>query len=489
MKRSRDSHESPSYLEGLELARQVLDPAGLEALLEALARPLVPAIRINTLKTTVAEAQATWPHCYDWEIERVPYCPTGWRVLRAGRPLARTPEFKMGCYYIQDMASMLPAELFHLTGSEIVLDMAAAPGGKTTHLVSRLADRGLVIANDSSPGRIPPLRTNLQDWGATNTLVTNSLGELWGSWLPERFDRVLLDAPCSGQSLRTAERRRSRPISEKEREALQAQQIRLLVSGFQALKTGGELVYATCTLHPDENEAVLEALLDLYPGAAEIRPTEHLIQAPALLTDGERQFSLTIGRAIRLWPHLLDSSGFFAALIQKTQTVPVHASGYPARPLADRGFAPATGPETLELLGGLQDRYCFDLREVMESQGLALWKRDQQLFLLPELYLSHLYDLPMVAAGMLAAERKGKELVPSHELVSRFGGQFRAGRLTIPEPMAEAWLQGQELRNWSGDKIEHGSIVLVEDERGRILGRGKVLGARVRNLLPRRLVY
>ena len=480
--------------EPLASYRHLLDPAGYAQLLTALERPLPPALRVNTLKMGVDQAAATWPGRYGWTVEPVPFCPAGWRITAGGDDLARTPEFKLGFYYLQEAASMLPAELFRLepAAQHLTLDMAAAPGGKTTHLLSRMGDRGLVIANDSSAGRLAPLRANLQDWGAANIAVTNTLGELWGNWFPESFDRVLLDAPCSGQSLRTAERRKSRPVSERELEALQAQQLRLLVSGFQALRPGGEVVYATCSLHPAEDEAVLDALLARYPDAVEIAALEW-VQAPALQSDGERTFRPAVGNALRLWPHLYDTSGFFAALIRKQASIPTTRLPHPARPLWDQGYAPLKPAERTELLDSLGQSFGFDLAAVLDApcsgQRLALWGRRQAILAIPELYLERLDDLPAVSVGMLLAERKGAGLIPSHELVSRFGHQFTAGRLAISLAEGEQWLKGHELRGRALPAELQGSVVLVEDEWGRLLGRGKVLGGRLRNLLPRRLVY
>jgi 16S rRNA (cytosine1407-C5)-methyltransferase len=475
----------------------LLDPQSVEDLEAAIARPLVPAIRLNTLKARPEQARATWPGWYGWTVELVPFCATGWRIPeidpeRAAvlpNDLSRTPEFKLGAYYIQDAASMLPAELFSVpAGPRLVLDMAAAPGGKTTHLIDRLGDRGLVVANDSSANRIAPLRVNLQDWGGANVAVTNYLGELWGGWYPETFDWVLLDAPCSGESLRTAERRRTRSVSSRERESLQAQQIRLLISSFQALKPGGELVYATCTLHPDEDEAVLDALLERYPGAATIKSVD-LIEAPALTTVGERHFHAGVRQAVRLWPHLYDTSGFFAAWIHKEAAVRYESEPGPSRPLSQRNLRPLHAAERSVLADQLLQNYGFDLETILVQQGLSLWRRGDHLVALPELYLAHFADLPVMAAGMLVAEEKGGELTPSHEFVSRFGRHFLRGRLVIPVDEAQRWLQGQELRGHLGRELPRRAIVLVEDELGRPLGRGKVLGTRVRNLLPRRLCY
>ena len=474
---------SPTYYQDL------LSSADYAQLVAALDRPLTPALRINTLKIDPAVARETWPSRYRWEIEPVPFCPSGWRLPAGGEGLAHTPEYKLGYYYLQDAASMLPAELFHLDPAEeyLALDMAAAPGGKTTHLISRLEDRGLVVANDSSASRLGPLRTNLQDWGSLNSIITHALGELWGQWFPETFDRVLLDAPCSGQGLRTAERRPGRPISESERAALQAQQIRLLESGFRALRAGGELVYSTCTLHPAEDELVVAALLERFPGAVELIEVQS-VEAPGLQQYAGQTLPAELTHSLRLWPHCYDTSGFFAALLRKTHSLPHSRQPHPQRSLREKGFTPLTPTVQATLLDSLAANYGFDLAAVMEVQGLTLWQRQQQVFAVPELYLSRLEDLPAVATGMLVAEEKGGDWQLSHELAARFGSTFGRGRLTIPVEETVRWLQGQELRHVTSD-VPRGAVVIVEDEWGRLLGRGKIIGPRLRNLLPRRLIY
>ena len=163
---------------------------------------------------------------------------------RAGRSrgneesLSRTIEHRTGFYYLQDAASMLPAEMFeYAVEFPLILDMAASPGGKTTHLAAKIDDRGVIFANDSSSGRIAALRSNLQTWGSFSTALTSYPGERYGEWFPDTFDQVLLDAPCSGESLRTAERRKTRFVSQTERLQLQRRQIKLLESALRRGET------------------------------------------------------------------------------------------------------------------------------------------------------------------------------------------------------------------------------------------------------------
>ncbi len=475
--------------EGLDKYRSFLSAVEFEQLLQAVQHPLPTAIRVNTLKIAVDDARRTWPAWYGWQVQPVAFCDAGWQV--SGEPIAQTLEHKMGFYYIQDAASMLPAEMFGFEqDAPLVLDMAASPGGKTTHLACKMGDRGLVVANDASGPRIPPLRFKLQDWGAMNAVVTTYPGERFGSWFPETFDKVLLDAPCSGESLRTAERRKMQPVSANERQALHWQQVGLLVSAFQALKPGGEMVYATCSLAPEEDEAVLDALLKRYPHRATVEPVDRLLPtpAPALASDGERVFHPQVQRAVRLWPHLYDTSGFFAALVRKHGPVDVQPSDVPARPLESAGFAPMSQPETASVCDHLLQVYGFDFQAVVEQQALVLWEHKASVYAVPERFLAHFAGLPCVMTGMRVGEQSGGGFAPSHEFVARFGTQFTGCRLTLADDQVQAWLGGRDLR---GLEPQHplGATILLEDESGRFLGLGKVQGNRIRNLLPRRLVY
>jgi 16S rRNA (cytosine1407-C5)-methyltransferase len=469
--------------------RDLLSAAEFERLLQAVQRPLPSSIRINTLKIAVEEARRTWPAWYGWQVEPIPYCETGWRVT--GGDIAKTLEHKMGFYYIQDAASMLPAEMFGFErDNPLTLDIAAAPGGKTTHLVCKTGDRGLVIANDANGARIPPLRAKLQDWGAMNIAIANYPGERFGEWFPEIFDEVLLDAPCSGESLRTAERRKMQPVSDRERQALRRQQVELLLSAFRALRPGGELVYATCSLAPEEDEAVLDALLERYPHQATVEPVDGLLPepVPGLASTSERVFHPQVSRAVRLWPHLVDTAGFFAAKIGKRDSVDVQPASPPARPLESAGFAPLDRPETVRVCDQLLQAYGFDLAVAMERQALALWTHAGAAYAIPERFLAHFANLPCVATGMRIGEQSEGGFVPSHELVARFGARFTRHRLTLADDQARVWLGGRDLR---GFESQHrlGATILLEDELGRFLGLGRVQSSRIRNLLPRRLVY
>lgn len=493
----QESGDFSPHMEATSRFRDFLSAGEFTLLQQASEHPLHPAIRINRLKTNPETAIPEWIDCYGWQVKRVPFCESGWWITESQQPISHTVEHRMGCYYIQEAASMLPVSLFDFKNSKapLVLDMAASPGGKTTHLIDRTHDMGLVLANDPGRERIMALRLVLQTWGGLNTATTRYPGEKFGGWFPETFDYVLLDAPCSMQSLRSSASHPIRKISEKEIQTLSRRQERLLLSAFRAAKIGGQIVYSTCTLTVEENEAVLEALLQKFGSAVKIENlAKHLPSpAPALSSaeiNGQRiAFADEIQGAARLWPHLFDTSGFFAALITKVSSVEATPIERPARPLRKTGLAAVKHKEANDLIDLLHQRYGFDFQPVLERQNLSLWKNKDILYAIPQRWFDLFSEIPFQSIGMRIGRETRDGFIPSHEWVSRFGNFFTAGYTLLEEEQASAWLRGEDMRGKPDTVLPKGAIILVRDRSGRIFGRGKVLADRLKNLLPSRLVY
>lgn len=476
----------------LEQYRPLLSEADFVDLQAELERPLYPALRVNNLKAGSPAAAQTWADRYGWQLRPVPYCPSGFWVTESPAPVSQTIEHRLGFYYIQDAASMLPVELFDLPTEHppLCLDMAASPGGKTTHLIDRNGDRGLVIANDSSADRITALRIVLQNYGALNVAVTRFPGEKFGAWYPETFDRVLLDAPCSMQGLKTTESHPMRPITEKEKLGLATRQARLLASALQAVKVGGQVVYSTCTLEPEEDEGVLDALLNEYPGTFEVFDLSQRLTspAPALKQYGEQTFNPQVQGAARLWPHRFGTAGFFAALLIKTGEIDALVEKPPYRPLEQVGQSPVGNNAQKALSSWLFDTYGFDLLGLMKEYDLDLWRRSSTLYAVPAAFLRDFRALPAQLLGLPLGEEGPDGLVLSHEWVARFGLSFNASKLTLPADLVPAWLRGEDLHSPPEHAYPKGRIVVVTDDLGRNLGRGKILTERLKNLLPTRVI-
>ena len=476
----------------LELARRVLAPGDFEQLVREMELPLDTSIRANLLKTALPQAMDDWAAWYGWEYGKVPFCPSGFWLRQTRDQPGSTISHRMGYYYIQEAASMLPVELFDFAGLEkpLILDMAASPGGKTTHLVDRTHDRGLIIANDASRSRITALEIVLRNWGAINQAVTCLPGEAYGTALESCFDAVLLDAPCSMQGLRGSESHTVRPVSLNEIGMLAARQKRLLESALRAVRPGGQVVYATCTLTAQENEEVLADLLTRFPRQVVIVDTRHKTKGASLPLDefDEVRFPAAVSRAARLWPHNLGTAGFFCALLKKTdQLPPIRDSGTRRAAPAQPGYRALNHTQSREIVSSFNDQYGFNLDDVMQTQSLRLHEIQDQLFLIPTLLREKMERIPWISCGMLLGRRFSGSWQPSHEFVARFGDHFKQQALTLDGRDVDAWLRGEDLRGFSGGQGTGSSYWVVRDGLGRNLGRGKILSDRLKNLLPTRL--
>jgi 16S rRNA (cytosine967-C5)-methyltransferase len=248
-------------------------PDALWRLLEWNNRPPLVYARRNTLKADVAVLTAEWSR----EGVRFALRPCDWAGegmvfrLNSHPPLPSLPSFQRGLFYVQDPSTLLAVHVLDPRPGEVVLDLCAAPGGKTTHIAQLMQDRGRIVAHDSQPGRLQWVRENCERLGVGSVELTSSLPELARPGprsvapAPRAFDRVLVDAPCSNTGVlrrRVDLRWRLRP---EEIHRLRAVQLDLLQQAVLRTKAGGTLVYSTCSLEPEENREVVEEFLRREP--------------------------------------------------------------------------------------------------------------------------------------------------------------------------------------------------------------------------------
>jgi len=478
--------------ESIKRFKSVLSEEDIQSLLEIQDYPLPIGIRLNPLKTNPEKAIRDLSKRYSWEVQPIPFCETCWNITNySNLSPGMTIEHRMGQYYIQDAASMVPVSLFELKENHpIILDMTASPGGKTTHLIDRTRDRGFIIANDASKGRIPALRSVLSAWGGINVTVTNFPGEAIGDWYPETFDLVLLDAPCSMENLRPAPNHPLRQTTADERLRLQERQIQLLTSGLQTLKIGGQLVYATCSLAPEEDEAVIDALLQTHPNAIQIEDlSDHFgFAAKGLTQFNHRVYHPQLLHALRLWPHLTGISGFFCALITKQNVIPFIKSTPPSREFHKTELKSVEKNIKTKVLHQISENYGFDLSKITDDLSVELYCRHGQFFLIPIRYLQQFKTLPYEYIGLPLGRLIEGEFEPSHEFISRFGHRFTRGIIQIKDSDVKQWVDGRDLRHPEINLTPAGQYLLVTDQAGRNLGMGKLLPKRLRNMLPRKSV-
>lgn len=467
--------------------RPLVPEEELPALEASLGQPLMQAFRINPLKTDAA-ALDRMAERYGWDLLPIAFCPEGRRVRSAETAPSMTSEHRMGHYYIQDSASMMPAMLFdpnRFLHAPMILDLAASPGGKTTHMVSRSMDRGLVIANDASASRIPALKTVMKNQGSINHAITQFPGESYGDWFPNTFDLVLLDAPCSMQSLVSLDSHPMRPITEREEKALAQRQTALLHSALKALKPGGQIVYSTCTLSPDEDEAVVDNILKAYPGKVRVCDAAERIPkpAPGLTAAYGDLFDPSLRGAVRLWPHRYETAGFFACLLEKSDHFEAQSSDpekVPFRPWEKSSFSPVRPSDLGELSVWMKDSFSLALEELCDEQGALILKRGDDFWMLPERFLQTFSTLPCKSAGMRIALKTPGGYIPDNDWICRFYSRTEGIRITPDGDQLQEWLHGGDIRPETGS-LPKGAAVMITDPYGVFLGCGKVSGDRVRN--------
>jgi len=245
---------------------------------------------------------------------------------KSTRELTETNEYKSGLLYIQNLSSMIPALVLDPKPHEKILDIAAAPGSKTTQIAMMMNNTGELTANDLSFKRLFKLKENVKNLGVTNIKILNLPGESFWKNLPEYFDRTLVDVPCSMEGrIRTAEPKTYQDWSTKKIKQLSKLQEYLLRSAIASTKVGGIIVYSTCTLAPEENEEVIEWVMKKTPDALTV---EHITLPNVQLQSGlsswkKKQFNYAKNSA-RIFPSV-EMEGFFVAKIHKlASTLPNH---------------------------------------------------------------------------------------------------------------------------------------------------------------------
>lgn len=280
------------------------------------------SFRVNTIKTTTAEVLSILD-AEDILYKKVEWYPDAFIISQTDKArLFALPLYEQGMIYVQGLSSMIPAIVLDPHKDELVLDMAAAPGSKTTQLASLMGNEGDLTANDKSRARLYKLKSLLTQQGVTNTTVICASGEYLWKKLPEYFDKVLLDAPCSMEGrFFTDEIKSYEDWSPKKVKMLGQIQKYLLRGAISATKPGGTIVYSTCTLSPEENEEVLHWILEREKESVVLEEISLDIsdRSPGLTHWKTKTFDPSIAKAMRVLPSKT-MEGFFIAKFKKIKS-------------------------------------------------------------------------------------------------------------------------------------------------------------------------
>lgn len=275
-------------------------------------RPPVQYLRANTLKI---ETEKLWERlrCKGFELERT-ILPEVCMVRKKTLPVGATTEYLLGYYYIQDLSSCIAVHELNADHNHTTLDMAAAPGGKTTFIAQKMNNQGCLIALEPDRNRIPSLVFNMARCGIMNTCVYMMSGNQIYD-LNLKFDRVLLDAPCSGEGVIGKDPSRKTGRNPRDIESCVVRQINLIECALRVLKPNGVLIYSTCSFAPEENEFVVNWLINRFEDKIDLEPVRYG-GSSGLTTFGKYAFHSSIKNTKRFYPHIDNTLGFYIAKLR-----------------------------------------------------------------------------------------------------------------------------------------------------------------------------
>ncbi len=466
----------------------------LGALIESSGNPLRKSMRVNTLKCTTDEFKA-WAKAKEWMIESVPWCKEGFFVDRVNRDEALGKDLMhvLGYVYMQEAASMLPVVLLDPKPGDKVLDMSAAPGSKTTQIGAAMQGRGVLIASDVQEKRLWALLTNLQRCGVSDVLVTRKVGQWFAGNMTETFDRVLCDAPCTAQGTVRKDSSALEYCSIDNIGKMARLQRELLEAAVHATKVGGRIVYSTCTLTPEENEAVVASILAKFPGRLKVLdPKELGLDLKQGVADSIKAQYFLKGQGstlneelpcVRLWPQTYDTEGFFSVAIEKTSST--RAQKYIEEP---HRYEIISKAKVAEMADRLVDWYGYSF--IGEHEAL-ITQRDQ-ICIIPQEALE--FRLPMMPyfTGLPFGKFTDHGLPRlSHEIATLRGNLATKQILKLADADLKSAMKGVNITS-VGSGNDDGDVMLAfqENALGRpiIFGRGMLKNGIVLNRLPRDMV-
>ena len=404
-------------------------------------------LRVNTLKCTADKLAAALP----FALEPTPFCPDGYYIPQEITSLGNHPLHHAGAFYIQEPSATSAVEMLGVTPGDHVLDLCAAPGGKSTQIGAKLCGKGLLWSNEIVKSRATILLSNMERMGIRNAVVSNAHPEQLCAALAGQFDRVLVDAPCSGEGMFRKNSEAQTEWSPAHVQSCAERQLHILHSARQALKPGGVLVYSTCTFSQEENEGVITRFLRDNPDFA--------------LEDAQVSFgrpSMTYAR--RIFP-MDGGEGHFAARLRRKGALPVSAAPLPCGRV-DAGITAF-----------------YESLFPGKPFGERLIVKNNKIMILPENY-QEIKGLPVLRAGVILGETVKNRIEPHHSAFMAATAADCAQAVNFPSGSAaiKAYLHGEEIAVPASVK---GYTAVTAD--GVTVGFGKASGGRLKNKYPKGL--
>ena len=420
-------------------------------------------LRVNTAKISTEDFLKIAP----WPLEPVPWIHNGFYYDGENCHPARHPYYFAGLYYLQEPSAMTPADRLPILPGDRVLDVCAAPGGKATELGARLNGTGILAANDLSSSRAKGLLKNIELMGIGNVLI---LSEEPGKLIPyfrEYFDKILIDAPCSGEGMFRKDKKMIRAWEEHGPEYFSKIQKSIITQAAEMLKPGGMMLYSTCTFSPEEDEQTIEYLLETHPefDLCEMEGYEGFSSGMPETTASRDE---RLSRTVRIFPYRMKGEGHYLALLKKRGDEVTHTCD------ALRSASPRKN-----ILPGELDDFLRDIKREFDPSRIDI--RGDKVYYMPE-GLPALNGVRFIRTGLLMGELKKKRFEPSQALAMNLKKEeyARTINLSAKDERVIRYLKGETLdvEDLVSSKEKGWYLVCVD---GYPLGFGKLARQMLKN--------
>lgn len=422
--------------------------------------PRYYGLRVNTSKISVEEFEKICP----FPIERIPWIENGFYYNGETDVPSKHPYYFAGLYYLQEPSAMTPANRLPVEPGDKVLDVCAAPGGKATELGARLQGEGVLVANDLSNSRAKGLLKNIEVFGIGNVYVISEEPGKLEQYFPEFFDKILIDAPCSGEGMFRKDKKMVKAWEEHGPAFFANIQKSIILQAARMLRPGGMMLYSTCTFDPSENERIIEHLIKEYPEfeIAPMKGYEGFFHGIVEVTDSkDEKFSDTV----RIFPHKMKGEGHFLALLKKGEV-----SGSTLKMQGKK--------QTKKIPEELED-FFRDIRWKLDSSRLDI--HGERVYYMPE-DVPSVKGLRFLRTGLLLGELKKKRFEPSQALAMYLKKEdyTKIIDLSVEDPRISRYLKGETLDvdDLVTSKAKGWYLVCVD---GFPLGWGKLSNGSLKN--------
>ncbi len=417
-------------------------------------------LRVNTKKISVDEFVKICP----FEIRPIPWIENGFYYDGDKVQAAKHPYYFAGLYYLQEPSAITPASRLPIEPGDKVLDVCAAPGGKATELGAKLQGEGVLVANDISNSRAKGLLKNIEVFGIGNVLVLSEEPGKLMEYFPEYFDKILIDAPCSGEGMFRKDKKMVKAWEEHGPEFFAKLQRSIVTQAARMLKPGGMMLYSTCTFDPEENEGTIEYLMEQYPEFQIVDMEEYegfACGKPEVTESNNPDFKKTV----RIWPHRMHGEGHYLALLRK---------GEKTDEIANKSIKSRAKKVPEEILEFFQD---IDWK--MNWSRLELYS--EKVYYMPE-DIPNVKGIRFLRTGLYLGDYKKNRFEPSQSLAMCLKREeYRhTVNLSAEDERVIRYLKGEtlEVSDLVLSKEKGWQLVLVD---GYPLGWGKLANGTLKN--------